>query len=293
MVRLAAAVQLILYLLPSSQGCFQLSRVFSTAKSSYNVDNCNIGYTSTNTSDLVYLSTTTYKPLSDADCFMRNSNPSSEFSDFIRFGKSLSNFYKEVKIKEIIRRKRLQMIKLNDFDSLNSSNGMILCNTNTPLYRFEASKALRQHRAAMQNDNYILLRGGTAKKLSGAVESVPVRFGVPIKLLPYYVSFLFDSMATGLALPLLPFFVMELGATALQISMIVSLTYLAQMIGCLVMGPVSDRYGRRPVLLLCLLASCLSYTAVSHSHSVYQVLFARLISSSLGGLVPVMQSCVG
>lgn len=116
--------------------------------------------------------------------------------------------------------------------------------------------------------------------------------GVPSSLFPLYIAFMLDAIAVGLAMPLLPFYVMELGANAFQLSIVVSANYAAQMIGCVVMGQVSDIYGRRPVLYLCLAASSLSYFAVSRAQSLVGVALARIISGSFGGLVPVMQSCV-
>jgi MFS transporter, DHA1 family, tetracycline resistance protein len=116
--------------------------------------------------------------------------------------------------------------------------------------------------------------------------------GVPKRLLPLYAAFLLDSIAVGMAMPLLPFFIMELGAKALQLSFVISSNYIVQMIGCLVMGMISDRIGRRFVLLACLAASSLSYFGVSTSHSLVGVTLARIIVGSCGGLVPVMQTCV-
>lgn len=116
--------------------------------------------------------------------------------------------------------------------------------------------------------------------------------GVPRQLFPLYLAFLLDAVAVGLAMPLLPFYVMELGANALQLSMVVSSNYVAQMIGCLVMGQISDRYGRRLVLSMCLMASAVSYFCVSKAHTLTGVALARIIAGSCGGLVPVMQSCV-
>ena len=116
--------------------------------------------------------------------------------------------------------------------------------------------------------------------------------GVPRQLFPLYLAFLLDAVAVGLAMPLLPFYVMELGANALQLSMVVSSNYVAQMIGCLVMGQISDRYGRRVVLFMCLIASSISYFCVSKARTLTGVALARIIAGSCGGLVPVMQSCV-
>jgi DHA1 family tetracycline resistance protein-like MFS transporter len=101
-----------------------------------------------------------------------------------------------------------------------------------------------------------------------------------------------DAVAVGLVLPLLPFYVMQLGANALQLSLVVSANYVAQMLGCLVMGKVSDQYGRRLALLLCLGASALSFFSVASARTVSLVALARIISGSFGGLMPVMQSAV-
>jgi DHA1 family quinolone resistance protein-like MFS transporter len=116
--------------------------------------------------------------------------------------------------------------------------------------------------------------------------------GVPRQLFPLYFAFLLDAVAVGLAMPLLPFYVMELGANALQLSMVVSSNYVAQMVGCLVMGQISDKYGRRVVLFMCLIASSVSYFCVSKARTLTGVALARIIAGSCGGLVPIMQSCV-
>jgi len=126
---------------------------------------------------------------------------------------------------------------------------------------------------------------------SGKVKSIEL-LGVPRILLPYFISFLLDSMATGLAMPLLPFYVMDLGASALYLSFIISFNYVIQMIGCIVMGRMSDLYGRRVSLLLCLGASSVSYFFVSRATTLTAFVLARMISASFGGMLPIMQSAV-
>ena len=120
----------------------------------------------------------------------------------------------------------------------------------------------------------------------------PEVLGVPKKLFPLYLAFMLDAIAVGISMPLLPFYIMELGANAFQLSLVISSNYVAQMIGCLVMGRVGDKYGRRVNLMLCLSGSCLSYFCVSRVNSLSGVALARIISGSFGGLLPVMQACV-
>ena len=156
---------------------------------------------------------------------------------------------------------------------------------------------VRNGKAYLPRPQLSLMKPGTggSKKLSNDETSEMKNeefFGVPKVLFPLYIAFMLDAISVGLAMPLLPFYVMELGANALQLSVVVSSTYVAQTIGCMVMGQVSDRYGRRIVLCMCLAASSLSYFCVSKARTLTGVAAARIIAGSLGGLVPVMQSCV-
>lgn len=112
------------------------------------------------------------------------------------------------------------------------------------------------------------------------------------KLLPLYVVFALDCIAVGLVSPILPFFTNSLGATVSQHTEIISIQSVAQMVGCLIFGSLSDRLGRLPILLACTSASAVSFYAMSRSTSPKHVLFSRLISGAFGGLLPVVQSCV-
>mmetsp|Transcript_16133 Transcript_16133/g.21038 ORF Transcript_16133/g.21038 Transcript_16133/m.21038 type:complete len:665 (+) Transcript_16133:68-2062(+) len=115
---------------------------------------------------------------------------------------------------------------------------------------------------------------------------------LPPILLPVFISFVIDNIGTGMVLPSLPFFIMDLGASPFQLGLVVAMTYMAQTLGCLVLGRISDRYGRRPVLLACVGGSVIAYYIVSISSNLYQVVFARMIGGLLGALVPVSQACI-
>jgi DHA1 family tetracycline resistance protein-like MFS transporter len=61
-----------------------------------------------------------------------------------------------------------------------------------------------------------------------------------------------DMLGFGLILPLLPFYAEKYGATPVVVGLLVAVYAAAQLIGAPILGRLSDRYGRRPILLLSL-----------------------------------------
>ncbi|CAE7252668.1 tetA [Symbiodinium natans] len=84
-----------------------------------------------------------------------------------------------------------------------------------------------------------------------------------------------NALATMVVLPTLPFFAMTLGASALEVSLMNSGYNLAQMFCSPLLGAMSDRYGRKRVMLggICIQMVCNTFMA--QSHSLTQLLLAR------------------
>jgi MFS family permease len=55
-----------------------------------------------------------------------------------------------------------------------------------------------------------------------------------------------DYFGYGIAIPILPFFALDLGATSLEVGIMTGIYPLFQLFGNIVMGRVSDKYGRKP-----------------------------------------------
>ncbi|CAM9646203.1 unnamed protein product, partial [Chrysoparadoxa australica] len=113
-----------------------------------------------------------------------------------------------------------------------------------------------------------------------------------IKLTPLYACYILDSICSGIVLPALPFFVMSLGGTALHLSIIVSANYIAQTFGCLIVGPLSDRLGRRPMIVACLAFTAVANLIIAGADSLKMVALGRVIGSLLGGMTPTVQAAV-
>jgi DHA1 family tetracycline resistance protein-like MFS transporter len=68
-----------------------------------------------------------------------------------------------------------------------------------------------------------------------------------------------DLLGFGVIIPLLPFYAMKYQASALQVTILFSIYSICQFIAAPILGSLSDRHGRRPVLIVSQLGSSLGY----------------------------------
>jgi multidrug resistance protein len=93
-------------------------------------------------------------------------------------------------------------------------------------------------------------------------------------------------------IPLLPYYAVELGGGGFVVGILVSSYAVAQLISAPLWGRVSDRYGRRPALLVGLVFSALAYIVFSYATSIWLLLLSRLIQGAGGGTTGVIQAYV-
>jgi len=86
-----------------------------------------------------------------------------------------------------------------------------------------------------------------------------------------------DFAGFGLIIPLLPFWAEHLGANPVGVGLILTVYALAQLIFTPVLGSLSDRYGRRPVIIASLLIEAIAFALTALSGSLLMLLIARFI----------------
>jgi multidrug resistance protein len=101
-----------------------------------------------------------------------------------------------------------------------------------------------------------------------------------------------DMIGFLMVLPLLPFYAERLGASPSIIGALVSTFAFAQLTTAPIWGRLSDRYGRRPIIIGGLLASAAAYTVFAFAQSVWMLLLSRLIQGAGGGTIGVVQAYV-
>src|SRR5256884_153352 len=101
-----------------------------------------------------------------------------------------------------------------------------------------------------------------------------------------------DMIGLMLVLPLLPLYATHLHASATTIGFLTAAFPVAQLLASPVWGRVSDRYGRRPALLVGLTASTLAYVVFGLAGSLWLLFVSRFVQGLGGGTTGVAQAYV-
>ena len=78
-------------------------------------------------------------------------------------------------------------------------------------------------------------------------------------LFTIFLTVLLDLIGFGMILPILPFYGQRFGATAAQVGLLFASYSLAQLLFAPPLGRLSDRIGRRPVLVTSIAGSVFAY----------------------------------
>ena len=107
-----------------------------------------------------------------------------------------------------------------------------------------------------------------------------------------FVTVFIDLLGFGIIIPLLPFYAESFGANAFTIGLLGTSFSLMQFLFSPIWGRWSDRVGRRPIILIGLLGSCLSYFTLAVAASLPLVFLARLIGGIAGANIPTAQAYI-
>ena len=101
-----------------------------------------------------------------------------------------------------------------------------------------------------------------------------------------------DLLGFGLILPLLPYYAETFGASDTVIGFLVASYAAAQLIGAPILGRFSDRFGRRPILLLSLLGTLLGFLLLGFANTLWILFAARILDGLTGGNISVAQAYI-
>lgn len=101
-----------------------------------------------------------------------------------------------------------------------------------------------------------------------------------------------DMLGFAMVLPLLPFYALELDATPEMVGLLIASFSVAQLIASPIWGRVSDRYGRRPALLIGLSASAVAFLVFGLADALWLLFLSRIVQGAGGGTTGVAHAYV-
>jgi len=113
------------------------------------------------------------------------------------------------------------------------------------------------------------------------------------KRLGWVILFVFiDVLGFSLILPLLPYYAEEFSASPSLIGLLLTANAFFQMISAPVLGKLSDNFGRRPLLIICICGTVVSFYLLGAATSIPQLFFSRILDGLLGGNISLAQAYI-
>jgi MFS transporter, DHA1 family, tetracycline resistance protein len=111
-------------------------------------------------------------------------------------------------------------------------------------------------------------------------------------LLIIFLTIFVNLIGFGIIIPLLPFYAQTFGAPPLVIGLLFAIFSLCQLIAAPALGDLSDRYGRRPVLIFSLLGTVVSFVMLALAHTLTMLFLARIVDGLSGGNISTARAYV-
>jgi DHA1 family tetracycline resistance protein-like MFS transporter len=111
-------------------------------------------------------------------------------------------------------------------------------------------------------------------------------------LLVIFLTIFVNLVGFGIIIPLLPFYAETFGASRIFIGLLFASFSLSQLIASPILGELSDRWGRRPVLLLSLIGTVVSFVMLALAQSLTMLFAARIVDGLSGGNITTARAYI-
>src|SRR5512143_3813135 len=101
-----------------------------------------------------------------------------------------------------------------------------------------------------------------------------------------FITVFIDLVGFGIVLPMLPYYAESYGASALAVGLLSTSYSLMQLIFTPVWGRLSDRHGRRPLIQLSLVGSCVGFLIFGLARSLLFLFVGRMVAGIAGAIIP-------
>ena len=114
----------------------------------------------------------------------------------------------------------------------------------------------------------------------------------PVSLLPVFLIVLVDVFGMTLVIPLLAIYAESLHATPLQATLLVSVYAACQLVSGPIIGHMSDRVGRKPMLLISQVGTFIGFLVMARARVLWVLYVARVLDGSTAGNLSLAQAYI-
>ena len=118
------------------------------------------------------------------------------------------------------------------------------------------------------------------------------RLGISRPMALILFTVFLDLLGVGLVFPIGPFFASAFGASAFDVGLLFTMFSAAQFLTIPILGALSDRYGRRPILLFGIAGEVAAYLLFGLATSLSMLYFSRLVAGASSGNIGAAQAYI-
>ncbi len=120
------------------------------------------------------------------------------------------------------------------------------------------------------------------------------RDGRPLKkvLLPIFLIVAVDILGMTIVLPLLPFYAEHYGASPQVVGLLITTYAFCQLIAGPILGKLSDRHGRRPLLIISQLGTLAGFLVLGGARTLFWIFFSRFLDGITAGNLSLAQAYI-
>jgi len=107
-----------------------------------------------------------------------------------------------------------------------------------------------------------------------------------------FLTVFLDLLGAGILIPIMPYLVRQFRTDAFTVGMLSVAFSAAQFVAAPILGALSDRVGRRPVLIFSILGSAFGYFLFGWAGSLWVMFIARIIDGATGGNISTAMAAI-
>ena len=112
------------------------------------------------------------------------------------------------------------------------------------------------------------------------------------RVLPIFVIVLVDLLGLTIIIPLLPLYATSFGASPLVIGLLGAAYPIMQFIGAPILGRLSDRHGRKPVLVISQIGTLIGFLMLGFATTLWMLFLSRIIDGISGANIATAQAAI-